>query len=479
MFTYFEYIIIFIPVVLAVYFYLNSRGLHKPANYFLIAASLLFYGLWKPISLPLLLLSILVNFFTGKAINAAGKGTIWKKLILAAGLSFNIGMLGYFKYTNFFIQNVNLVTGSNIGTMKILLPLGISFYTFLQISFIVDCYRGKIAAIDPEKYLLFVTFFPKLLQGPITYHEEMRVQFDRPGIRTVNYENIARGLLLLGIGLVKKLVLADNLGVWVNIGFDKAPTLDFFEAWFVALAFIFQVYFDFSGYTDIAIGIARMFNITLPINFDSPYKAVNIQDLWRRWHITFMRFMRDYVYFSLGGSRKGEARLYLNLIITFTIGGFWHGAGWGYILWGALNGVALIVHRIWKKTGVVMNAHLARFITIMFFTFSGMYFRPTPLKVTTKVHMGMLGLNGFVLPWNLQVLFGGKPGIWLLHLGPKDYQYIYLILISIVIIFFMKNSNEIVKKMKPSAIWALFVGLLLGVGILHLTQVSEFIYANF
>jgi len=286
-------------------------------------------------------------------------------------------------------------------------------------------------------------------------------------------------MLLLAVGLIKKMVLADNLAVWANIGFDTAATLDFFEAWFAALSFIFQVYFDFSGYSDIAIGIALMFNINLPINFDSPYKATDVQDLWRRWHITFMRFMRDYVYISLGGSRKGTARLYLNLIITFVIGGFWHGAGWGFIFWGALNGVALIIHRVWQKTGIVLNDHLARAATFLFFVFSGIYFRAATLKDALKVHSGMLGFNGFVLPGNLQVRLGFKPGTWLINLGPKEYYFIYLLLFSTVIIFFMKNSVELTEKMRPTARWAAFAGLLLGIGILHLTKVSEFIYANF
>ncbi len=484
MFTYFEYIIIFIPLVLIAYFLINSRGLYRPASFFLIGASLLFYGLWRPVFVPLLLLSILVNFAVGTALTRHGPGAMKKKTLIIAGLCFNIGLLGYFKYMNFFIQNINLLFGSDIGPMKILLPLGISFYTFLQISFIVDCYRGKIMAIDPLRYLEFVTFFPKLLQGPITTHDEMVAQFGDPGTKRVNYENIARGLLLLAIGLIKKMVIADNLAVWANTGFDSAPVLNFLEAWFAALSFIFQVYFDFSGYSDIAIGIALMFNIKLPLNFDSPYKATDIQDLWRRWHITFQRFMRDYVYISLGGSRKGEARLYFNLIITFIIGGFWHGAGWGFIFWGALNGVALIVHRIWRKTGVVMNDHLARAATFLFFLFSGVYFRAASLQDAFKVHRGMLGLEGFALPESLKGLPFLKPlaadrGNWLAHLGPEQYHFIYLILASIVIIFFMKNSMELTERMKPTVRWALFAGLILGVGILHLTQVSEFIYANF
>ena len=484
MFTYFEYIIIFIPVVIAAYFLLNARGLHRPAMYFLIGASLLFYGFWKPIFVPLLLISIIVNFAVGSALIGRAPGGLQKKSIIIAGLCFNIGLLGYFKYTNFFIQNINLLFGSDIGPMKILLPLGISFYTFLQISFIVDCYRGKITEIDPTQYLLFVTFFPKLLQGPITTHQEMASQFSNPGTWKINYENLARGLLLLAIGLIKKMVIADNLAIWANTGFDRAPVLNFFEAWFAALSFIFQVYFDFSGYSDIAIGIALMFNIRLPLNFNSPYKATDIQDLWRRWHITFQRFMRDYVYISLGGSRMGEARLYFNLIITFIIGGFWHGAGWGFIFWGALNGVALIIHRLWRKTGIVMNDHLARAVTFLFFLFSGIYFRATTLKDAFKVHRGMLGFEGFAVPEKLKGLpflkpLGVETGNWLVHLGPKEYYFIYLILFSTVIIFFTKNSMELTEKMRPSVRWALFAGLLLGVGILHLTQVSEFIYANF
>ncbi|OHD63047.1 MAG: acetyltransferase [Spirochaetes bacterium RBG_13_51_14] len=486
MFSYFEYISLFLPLAFVIYFFLNNRGFIKAGKIFLVLASLAFYTLWKPVSLPLLLLSMVINAVLGKAIlGAAGPlGRMPKKIILAFGLCFNIGMLGYFKYTNFFIENINVISNSNLGLMKIMLPLGISFYTFVQISFLVDCYRGNMKDIDLLNYLLSASFFPKILQGPITTYEEMVQQFKRADNKKINYENIARGMLLLAIGLIKKLVLADNLAVWVNAGFDTAPVLNFFEAWFVSLSWTFQVYFDFSGYTDIALGIALMFNIALPQNFNSPFQATDIQELWRRWHITFQRFMRDYVYIPLGGSREGEARMYINLLITFIIGGFWHGAGWGFVLWGALNGVCLIIHRLWTKTGLTLNRFLAWFITFNFFNVTAVYFRSATIKDALKVHRGMLGLDGFVLPDKLKGLAFLKPlgiefGNWLVHLGEKQSYFIYLIAVSGIIIFLAKNSAELTGRFRPSLRWALFVGLLLGVGIIHLTQVSEFIYANF
>lgn len=486
MFSYFEYIFIFLPLMFVSYFYLNRRGHFTAAKVLLVTGSFIFYGLWKPVFVPLLFISIAVNYLLGTMIMRGTIGTpgIREKAAVAAGLVFNIGFLGYFKYTDFFLQNVNALFGTSIGLMKIMLPLGISFYTFLQISFIVDCYRGTIRKTDFLHYLLFISFFAKLLQGPITYHGEMYSQFTATDNREINYENISRGLLLLILGIIKKMVLADNLSVMAGAGFDHAARLNFFEAWFATLSFTFQVYFDFSGYTDIAIGIALMFNIRLPENFNSPFKATSIQDLWRRWHMTFMRFMRDFVYIPLGGSRMGEFRHYLNIMITFIVGGLWHGAGWGYVLWGGLNGAALIVHRIWGRTGIRMHRFLACFITFFFFNVSAVYFRASTMKDALKVHRGMFGFEGVMLPKSLKSLpflnsLGVECGEWLAHLGHKQTPFIYLIAVSAFICFAMKNSTELSKRMKPSLGWALLAGTLFGVGIIHLTRVSEFIYANF
>jgi len=307
MFSYFEYIFLFLPPVLAVYFLLNHRGFTRAGQIFLLAASLIFYGLWNLMYLPLLLLSIVANFGFGRGLsNPAGiLLKVPKKVIVAAGICFNVGLLGYFKYSDFFIQNLNMAFGSSINLMKIAAPLGISYYTFLQVAFLVDTYRGKLGENKFLPYALFVSFFPKVSQGPIALQWEIVPQFLDAARARFNPENFARGMFLVAMGLFKKMVLADNLGVWATQGFDNAPVLPLFEAWFATLAFSFQLYFDFCGYTDIAIGAGLLFNIRVPDNFLSPYKSLNYQELWRRWHITLGRFLREYIY-SPGRKQKGR-----------------------------------------------------------------------------------------------------------------------------------------------------------------------------
>ncbi|HNW28916.1 MAG TPA: MBOAT family O-acyltransferase [Spirochaetota bacterium] len=487
MFSYFEYIFIFLPPVLAVYFLLNHRGFTRAGQIFLLAASLCFYGLWNLVYLPLLLLSIVANFGIGRVLSdpPASLGAIPKKAVVASGICFNVALLGYFKYSDFFIQNINAMTGSDIGLLKIAAPLGISYYTFLQVAFLVDTYRGRLGRNDFIPYALFVSFFPKISQGPIALQGEMVPQFADRAKALFNSENFARGMLLVAIGLFKKLVIADNLGVWASQGYDHAQVLPLFEAWFTMLAYCFQLYFDFCGYTDMAIGVGYMFNIRVPDNFLSPYKSLNYQELWRRWHITLGRFLREYIYIPLGGNRHGEIRTYLNLLITFLVGGLWHGAAWTFVLWGAMNGVGLMVHRLWKKTGIRMHWFIAWFLTFMYWNITVVMWRATSYREAIKIYRGLIGLDGVMLPagWakfgflkSLGVTFGP----WLANLGgEKQSYYIYLIIAAAALTFFAKNSIEMSERLKPNMRWALFTALLLGISIIHLTQVSQFIYANF
>jgi len=386
------------------------------------------------------------------------------KTLLTFGIIGNLALLGYFKYADFFIENINKIFGSNIQLLHLALPLAISFFTFQQIAYLVDSYRKETKEYDLLNYSLFVTFFPQLIAGPIVHHKEMMPQFESKWNLVKNYKNIAKGLFIFSIGLFKKVVIADTFAIWANNGFDSAETLNFFEAWATSLSYTFQLYFDFSGYTDMAIGAALLFNIKLPINFNSPYKALNIQDFWRRWHITLGRFLKDYIYIPLGGNRVSKIRTYINLLITFLIAGLWHGASWMFVFWGFLHGLALVVHRIWKDFGFKMNKILAWFITFNFINISWIFFRAKDWDSAMKVLSGMFSFN-------ISVNF-------------NTIQVVYICIFLIVI--FLKNSNEIIK-MKLSKNVVLFItSFLIILSILQLTnimiqadKISEFLYFNF
>lgn len=338
-----QFIFIFLPITFFVYFYLNKKRLIQASKGFLVFSSLFFYSWWNVAYLPIILSSIFFNYIVGNSLNR-GKYKFSKKSILIFGIVANIVLLGYFKYTDFLIDNLNYwVIADGIPNINLALPLAISFFTFQQIAYLVDSYRQETQEYDLLNYVLFVTFFPQLIAGPIVHHKEMMPQFVNTRNKVKNYKNIAMGLFIFSIGLFKKVVIADKFAVWATTGFDIVPTLNLVEAWITSLSYTLQLYFDFSGYADMAIGIALLFNIRLPINFNSPYKALNIQDFWRRWHITLSRFMRDYIYIPLGGSRLGEFRIYANLMATFVIGGLWHGAGWTFVFWGFLHGLALVI----------------------------------------------------------------------------------------------------------------------------------------
>ncbi|MGJ0304069.1 MBOAT family protein, partial [Aliarcobacter cryaerophilus] len=398
LFNSYEFIFMFLPVMFVVYFYLMSKRVVLGAKIWLVAGSLFFYSYWNITYLPLILISMFTNYGVGLTLVNQDRVKISSKTVLAFGIFFNLALLGYFKYTDFFLENFNGIFGSNIPLPHIILPLGISFFTFTQIAFLVDAYKKEAKEYNIFNYMLFVTYFPHLLAGPILHHKEMMPQFASVKNYAKNYKNIALGLFIFSIGLFKKVIIADTFAVWANAGFDTATTLNLIEAWATSLSYTFQLYFDFSGYTDMAIGVSLMFNIKLPINFNSPYKALSIQDFWRRWHITLSRFLRDYLYIPLGGNRKGEIRTYTNLITTFLLGGFWHGAGWTFIIWGLLHGIALAIHRMWQSFGFKLNKILAWFITFNFINITWIFFRAKDFESAIKVLGSMFSLDNVVLP---------------------------------------------------------------------------------
>ena len=445
LFNSYIFIFLFLPISLIVYFQIGRYGYHNVAIGWLVATSLVFYGWWNPVYLGLILGSIVFNFALGAFIH--------KNLhrqpayVLTFGIVVNLVVLGYFKYANFFIDNVNSLFATNIHLDQIILPLAISFFTFQQIAYLVDTWKGETGEQNFLHYCLFVTFFPHIVAGPIVHHKEMLPQFAKKNIGRLSYENITVGLSLFILGLFKKVVIADTAAVYATPYFDIAAhggTLTFLEGWVAALAYTFQLYFDFSGYSDMAIGMAKMFGILLPINFNSPYKAYNIIDFWRTWHITLSRFLRDYLYIPLGGNRKGTARRYVNLMITMLLGGLWHGAGWTFVIWGGLHGIYLVINHGWRALKSILKPtfkipsfladNVSWLITFIAVVVAWVFFRAPTMHSALRVLEAMFGLNGFGLTIS----------------GELSRRTLLLFFISVIfIVRVLPNSIDIVSRFNP------------------------------
>jgi len=472
LFNSYEFIFVFLPLSFFVYFFLLEKRLITGAKGFLVFASLFFYSWWNISYLPLILTSMLFNYVIGNSLNENFKKVqMHKKTLLGFGIIANLSLLGYFKYTDFFLENFNLAFDGSVPLLHLALPLAISFFTFQQIAYLVDSYRGETAEYDFLNYALFVTFFPQLIAGPIVHHAEMMPQFSSKWNLVKKYKNIALGLFIFTIGLFKKVVIADTFAQWASYGFDKTEILGFVEAWVTSLSYTFQLYFDFSGYTDMAIGAALLFNIKLPINFNSPYKALDIQDFWRRWHITLSRFLRDYIYIPLGGNRKGSFKTYTNLLATFILGGIWHGAGWTFVFWGFMHGMALAIHRLWKSLGFTMPKILGWFITFNFVNIAWVFFRAKEWEDAIKVIKGMF----FSYPnFNSEAI----------HFELETYLWLGVILLIATL---LPNTYEITKYPKFEKNKLISIPATLIFALIFLTALfwmststySEFIYFNF
>ncbi|CAA6819725.1 MAG: Probable poly(beta-D-mannuronate) O-acetylase (EC [uncultured Sulfurovum sp.] len=479
LFNSYEFIFLFLPFSFFVYFYLNKKHYTELSKGFLVAASLFFYSWWNIIYLPLILLSLMFNYNVGKLLSRKHKS----KLFLAIGITANLALLGYFKYADFFIGNINSVAGTQIPLLYLALPLAISFYTFQQIAYLVDSYRNETKEYNFLNYAVFVTFFPQLIAGPIVHHSEMMPQFAKIKNKVINYRNIALGLFIFSMGLFKKVAIADSFAVWASQGFDAVDKLNMLEGWITSLSYTFQLYFDFSGYTDMAIGAALLFNIKLPINFNSPYKALNIQDFWRRWHMTLSRFLKDYIYIPLGGNRKGEFRTYTNLFATFVLGGIWHGAGWTFVFWGVLHGLALVIHRAWQKLGFKMYKILAWFITFNFINVAWVFFRAKSFDDALTLLSAMF-MGDFVVPSFIRRMYpvitewGIKSDYWWLKFYQNDVYILLWLVAGTAVVLLLPNSMQWMKKFRANPFYISFtIALFMAVFLLH--RKSEFIYFNF
>ncbi len=489
------YILLFLPLVFAGFFMIGRAGWERASRVWLVLASLFFYGYWEIRYVPLIVTSIVFNYCCGRVIQhlrssmSQGAGTgAGRRVALLTGLLFNLGLLGYFKYADFFVENVNLALGTQWSLLGLVLPLAISFFTFQQIAYLVDCHRGAVKEYSFLSYSLFVTFFPQLIAGPIVHHNEMMPQFADIERRRIDWRNVSSGIFIFALGLFKKVFVADRFGVWANAGFDASFALTFFDAWATVLSFSLQIYFDFSGYTDMAIGAALLFNVRLPINFNSPYKSLGIAEFWQRWHMTLSRWLRDYVFFPIGG---GTRRPHLNLFLTFLIGGLWHGAGWTFVIWGAIHGTAMVCQRLWQQSGRTMPRFAAWALTFVVISFTQAIFRATNLESVLSVWGGMVGANGVAFSSS----FAAKGAAWLPEVIDASQFATSLETAGYLIVFWAvalaaPNSVQMMGFVRdptplrfvPDFRYALVTGIILGVGLVTLFsayQPSEFLYFNF
>ena len=512
LFNSYEFIFFYLPVVFFGFFWV-SRISYRLAALWLAAASLFFYGWWNPQFVLLLLASIAFNYAMGYAIGHvrnADSGLTRAKWMLAAAITCNLALLSYFKYANFLISTASQFIGTDWELTDIILPLGISFFTFTQIAFLVDVYRGIAREYNFIHYLLFVTYFPHLIAGPVLHHKQMMPQFGHPETFKLNIGNINVGLTIFTIGLFKKVILADQFALYANPIFDTAENgqLQLFEAWIGALSYTLQLYFDFSGYSDMAIGLSRMFNVKIPINFNSPYKATNIIEFWKRWHMTLSTFLRDYLYIPLGGNRHGTWRRYINLLTTMLLGGLWHGANWTFVFWGGLHGFYLIINHGWQAIShkfrlphIPGSAFLAGLLTFIAVVVAWVPFRANSLETALRMICAMIGLNGVTLsgaferylPWLAAygVNFDGVTPIT----GLSILEIVIWLPLGLAIVWILPNAQQWlsdkgmdVERNSDSPRWirwsssckiAIITGIALGISVLGITRASQFLYFQF
>lgn len=489
LFNSYIFIFVFLPVVLIGYFWLNKLSTNFLSLVWLALMSLMFYGYFNPSYLLVIESSIIVNYLIDRLLSGNIRESM-RKAILFLGVAFNIGLIFYFKYYDFFIGNMNEIFHVSFELKNIVLPLGISFFTFQQISYVFDSYKGNTKAYTFLEYVVFVTFFPQLVAGPIVLHDELIPQFKQTENRRVQWDNMARGFYLLSCGLFKKVLIADTFGKVVSYGYTNIDTISSLEAAITMLSYTIQIYFDFSGYCDMASGIASMFNIKLPINFDSPYKATSIIEFWKRWHITLTRFLRTYIYFPLGGARKGKARTYINVMIVFGVSGIWHGANWTFVLWGLLHGLANVLNRVFKIGYEKLHIVTQWLITFTFVNVTWAIFRADNIgqglqMIWKSINMrdfslSTMYLEQFILPeFNyLYMLMKGsslfKP---ITSINITDFSMWGLIIGVMIITLNCKNCQ--VKMVRYNIRTALLISILFIWSVMSLSGVSVFLYFNF
>lgn len=481
LFNSYYFIIYFLPLVLFGYYSLHKRNHHSMAMVFMIIASFFFYAFNSVYYLILLISSIICNWIVSKIIIKT-KG----KVFLFIGIIFNIIIIAYFKYFDFAVSNINILFNSEINVHNIMLPLGISFYTFQQISYLIDSYRGETENYNLLDYIAFVSFFPQLVAGPIVLHSELIPQFRNRDRWIFNYERFSEGLYFFTIGLFKKVMIADQFGKTVIWTWTDIYSRSSLELLLTMLFYTLQIYFDFSGYSDMAIGIAKMFNLDLPINFNSPYRAISITDFWKRWHMTLTRFLTKYIYIPLGGNKKGKYRTYLNILLVFLISGLWHGANWTFILWGILYGVLQIIERVFGKIIIKIPKCISWFTTFVIVNLLWVLFYAPNISDAFYVWKKIFSLDSLYINSELYNLFKREEIEVVLSMIGKmgslssKYSWWYMVIyvcIAFFICLFCKNLYE--KKFVPTIRKAIILPIIALWSVLSLSGVSTFLYFNF
>lgn len=504
----YTFLFVFLPVSLTGYYFLAGKRGGKEAKLWLVAVSLWFYGCFGMEYLFLLLASVLFNYKTGQMIRGCRKNGRNGKRVLAAGTAGNLALLAYFKYMDFFIGNWNALSGGNLPLLHVALPVGISFFTFQQISYLADCFRGEIEDSGFFDYMLYIVYFPKLVEGPLAFASELFPQFAEAGKQKFNAEGLMRGICLFIMGMLKKVILADTFGEAVNYGYSNLEMMHGLDALLLTVFYSLQLYFDFSGYCDMARGISRMFGIELPVNFESPYQSGNIIEFWKRWHITLNRFFTKYIYIPLGGNRNGKWKTYRNLLFVFFISGLWHGAGWNFILWGMMHGILYVLTKAWQGrnvpggerlgknkrvfhgAGVKRGGRIAgaagKAFTFCYVSAAWVYFRAESVAQGSRL-LGRILTGGFVrVDRNLAGYFNLEEFWYILKVLRLDrWEYGHDILMwvftvfALLLVFFGKNAAWAAEKIKPKAWTAAAFACLLLWCVLTFSDVSTFLYFNF
>ena len=485
-FASYEFVFVFLPIVIVVY-YLLSRftRLFVMQHIFLVFASLYFYAYFNFSYIKIIIGSILINYICARVLahekkeqplgGNLGKKGEGRKIILVLGVLFNVLLLGYYKYYDFFITNINNAFNTHFALHRILLPLGISFFTFQQLSFLIAIYNKSEKLGSFTDYCLFVTFFPQLVAGPIVLYSEMMPQFSDARRRSLNLENFSKGMFIFVMGLFKKIVVADSVALFVNNGF-ALPSLGFGLAWATSLSYTLQLYFDFSGYSDMAIGMGKMFNIDLPVNFNSPYKSKSVTEFWRRWHITLGRALSTFIYIPLGGNRKGLKRTLFNLLIVFFVSGLWHGADWTFIIWGMFHGAMVLVERnVGEKLEQIPNIFRLAF-TFLYVNALWVLFRAENFAEAMKIYRGMLDFGN----WDISSISSlAMDGIVNFPVKVGVVYVFALLLFLYMVVFITQNSIKQAELFERNCVTAFFTSALFVLSTIHMSRLSVFIYFNF